>query len=85
MECLTKSVHFISIQESIFAEKLDEIYIRVVLARHGVSVSVVSNRAVHFTSRFWKRFHKELGSRLYFSTTFHPWTDGQSEQTIQTH
>ena len=78
------SVHFIPIQESISIEKLAEIYIREVVARHGVLVSVVSDRDVHFTSRFWKRFHDEMGTRLHFSTTFHPQTDGQSERTIHT-
>ena len=81
---LTKSAHFIPIQESISAEKLADIYIREIVARHGVPVSVISDRDVRFTSRFWKRFHDELGTRLHFSTAFHPQTDGQSERTIQT-
>ena len=81
---LTKSAHFIPIQESISAEKLADIYVREIVARHGVPVSVVSDRDVRFTSRFWKRFHDEMGTRLHFSTAFHPQTDGQSERTIQT-
>ena len=81
---LTKSAHFIPMQESISAEKLADIYIREIVARHGVPVSVISDRDVRFTSRFWKRFHDELGTRLHFSTAFHPQTDGQSERTIQT-
>ena len=54
---LTKSVHFILIQESIFIEKLANTYYREVIARHGVLVSVISDSDVRFTSRFWKRFH----------------------------
>ena len=69
---LTKSAHFIPIQESISAEKLVDIYVREIVARHGVSVSGVSDRDVRFTSRFWKRFHDEMGTRLHFSTAFHP-------------
>lgn len=79
---LTKSAHFILIQESILAEKLADIYIWEVVVRHGVSVSMVSHRDVRFTSRFWKRFHEDLGTILHLSTTFHPQTNGQSEQTI---
>lgn len=84
VDWLTKSAHFIPIQESISAEKLVDIYVREIVARHGVPVSVVSDRDVRFTSRFWKRFHDEMGTRLHFSTAFHPQTDGQSERTIQT-
>ena len=79
---LTKSAHFLSINESSFVEKLAKIYVREVVARHGVPTSIVSNRDMRFTSRFWKKFHEDLGTRLHFSTTYHPQTDGQSEQTI---
>ena len=83
MDRLTKSVHFILIQESISSEKFTDIYIREIVSRHGVLVSVVSDRDLRFTSRFWKRFHEELGTRLHFSMVFHLQTDGQSERSIQ--
>ncbi|CAH1418427.1 unnamed protein product [Lactuca virosa] len=81
---LTKSAHFLAIRESSSAEKLADVYVREIVSRHGVPVSIVSDRDVSFTSRFWQKFHEELGTRLHFSTTFHPQTDGQSERTIQT-
>ena len=59
---LTKSAHFIPISESISAEKLADIYVREVVARHRVPVSVVSDRDVRFTSRFRGKFHEELGT-----------------------
>ena len=71
------------ISESYFAEKLAEIYVREVVARHGVPTLIVSYRDVRFTSRFWKKFHEELGTRLHFSTAYHPQIDGQSEWAIQ--
>ena len=61
-----------------------EIYVQEVMERHWVSVSVVSNQDVRFTSRLWKQFHDEKGILLHFSTSFHPQTDGLMEQIIQT-
>ncbi|KAJ9542679.1 LOW QUALITY PROTEIN: hypothetical protein OSB04_029185 [Centaurea solstitialis] len=81
---LTKSALFLAIRESSTAEQLAEIYVKEVVSRHGVPVSIMSDRDVRFTSRFWERFHSELGTRLHFSTAYHPQTDGQNERTIQT-
>ncbi|GJV23138.1 putative nucleotidyltransferase, ribonuclease H [Tanacetum coccineum] len=51
---------------------------------HGTPSAIVSDRDPRFTSRFWKGLQEAWGTRLKFSTTFHPETDGQSEHTIQT-
>ncbi|KAJ9544965.1 hypothetical protein OSB04_024672 [Centaurea solstitialis] len=81
---LTKSAIFLPIRWSSTVEQLAKIYVDEVVSRHGVPVSIISDRDVRFTSRFWERFHSELGTRLHFSTAYHPQTDGQSERTIQT-
>ena len=73
---LTKNAHFLAISESSSAERLTELYAREVVSRHGVPISIISDRDVRFTSRFWKKFHEELGTRLHFSTAYHPQTDG---------
>ena len=59
---LTRSANFLSIRESSSAEKLSDIYVPKVVARHGAPTSIVSDRDAHFTSIFWKRFHEELGT-----------------------
>ncbi|GKC12387.1 reverse transcriptase domain-containing protein, partial [Tanacetum coccineum] len=81
---LTKSAHFIYIQENMPVYKLAKIYVNEIVARHGVLVSIVSDRDGRFTSNFWQEFQEELEIRLHMSTTFHPQMDGQSERTIQT-
>ena len=65
-------------------KKLADAYIREVVTRHGVPVSVVSDQDVHFTCILLKGVHEELGTFLHFITTFHPQTDGQTERTILT-
>nr|GEV81190.1 uncharacterized protein [Tanacetum cinerariifolium] len=65
-------------------EKLMKLYMKEVVTRHGVPVSIISDRDGRFTSLFWQALHKALGTRLDMSTAYHPKTDGQSERTIQT-
>ena len=81
---LTKSAHFLPISETDKTSKLAEIYIKEVVSRHGIPISIISDRDSHFTSRFWQSLQKSLGTRLDMSTAYHPQTDGQSERTIQT-
>ncbi|GKB57478.1 putative reverse transcriptase domain-containing protein [Tanacetum coccineum] len=81
---LTKSAHFLAIREDYSTEKLAKIYIDEIVARHGVPVSIISDRDGRFTSRCWQTVQKALGTRLDMSTAYHPQTDGQSERTIQT-
>ncbi|GJS21934.1 putative reverse transcriptase domain-containing protein [Tanacetum coccineum] len=56
-------------------KKVRKIYTNEIVARHGVLVSIISDRDGRFTS---------LGTRLDMSTAYHPQTDGQSERTIKT-
>ena len=81
---LTKSAHFLPINVEDSLEKLAKLYVDEIVRLHGVPVSIVSDRDPRFTSRFWPSLQAALGTRLHFSTAFHPQTDGQSERTIQT-
>nr|GEZ42339.1 hypothetical protein [Tanacetum cinerariifolium] len=74
---LTKSAHFLAIHEDYKKEKLARLFINEIIARHGVPVSIISDRNSHFTSTFWNSLQKALGTRLELSTAYHPETDGQ--------
>ena len=80
---LTKSAHFLPINVEDSLDKLAQLNVDEIVRLHGVSVSMVSDRDPRFTSRFWPSLQAALGTRLHFSTTFHPQMDGQSERTIQ--
>ncbi|KAI0527091.1 hypothetical protein KFK09_002689 [Dendrobium nobile] len=81
---LTKSAHFLPIRQTDSVEKLAKLYIDEIVRLHGIPKSIVSDRDARFTSKLWKKIQEALGTRLTFSTTFHPQTNGQSERTIQT-
>ena len=81
---LTKSAHFLPMQKDFALNKYAEIYVRQIVRLHGVPVTITSDRDPKFTAAFWKSLHTALGTKLQFSTAYHPQTDGQSERTIQT-
>ncbi|GJU58321.1 putative reverse transcriptase domain-containing protein [Tanacetum coccineum] len=81
---LTKSVHFIPTRETDSMETLTRFYIKEIVSQHGVPISIISDRDIHFTSIFWQSLQSALGAQLDMSTAYHPETDGQSERTIQT-
>ncbi|GJW16570.1 reverse transcriptase domain-containing protein [Tanacetum coccineum] len=74
---LTKSSHFIPIRATDSMETLTRLYIKEIVSRHGVPISIISDRDSHFTSRFWQSLQNALGTQLDMSTAYHPETDGQ--------
>ena len=64
-------------------DKLAELYIKEIVRLHGISVSIILDRDPRFTSRFWGKLQDALGTRLNFSTAFHPQTNEQSKRVIQ--
>ena len=63
--------------------RLTELYVSETVRLHGIPLSIVSDRDPRFTSRFLKELQSTFGTRLNFSTDFHPQTNGQSERVIQ--
>ncbi|GJX34301.1 putative reverse transcriptase domain-containing protein [Tanacetum coccineum] len=65
-------------------ERLARMYLKEVVTRHEIHVSIICDRDPRFASNFWRSLQKALGTNLDMSTAYHPQTDGQSERTIQT-
>ncbi|KAL0539461.1 hypothetical protein IC582_023673 [Cucumis melo] len=80
---LTKSAHFVPGKSTYTASKWAQLYMSEIVRLHGVPVSIVSDRDARFTSKFWKGLQTAIGTRLDFSTAFHPQTDSQTERLNQ--
>ncbi|GJX40807.1 putative reverse transcriptase domain-containing protein [Tanacetum coccineum] len=81
---LTKFTIFMPMRETDPMDKLARMYLKEVVMKHGIPVSIICDRDPRFASNFWKSLQKALGTSLDMSTAYHPQTDGQSERTIQT-
>ncbi|KAL0546149.1 hypothetical protein IC582_016055 [Cucumis melo] len=80
---IIKSAHFVPGKSTYTASKWAQLYMSEIVRLHGVPVSIVSDRDSRFTSKFWKGLQTAMGTRLDFSTAFHPQTDGQTERLNQ--
>nr|CAD40062.3 OSJNBa0085C10.14 [Oryza sativa Japonica Group] len=80
---LTKVAHFIPVRTTYSGSRLAELYMARIVCLHGVPKKIVSDRGSQFTSKFWKKLQEEMGSKLNFSTAYHPQTDEQTERVNQ--
>ncbi|GKF34443.1 putative reverse transcriptase domain-containing protein [Tanacetum coccineum] len=78
------SAFFVPIRETDPMEKLTRMYLKAVVTRHEIPVSIICDRDPRFASNFWRSLQKDLGTNLDMSTAYHPQTDGKSKRTIQT-
>jgi hypothetical protein len=76
---LTKVAHFIPVKMTYSGAKL----VDRIVCLHGVSKKIVSDRGSQFTFKFSEKLHESMDTKLHFSLTYHPQTDGQTERTNQ--
>jgi transposase InsO family protein len=77
---LTKVAHLLPVRTNYGGEKRARLYVDKIVKLHGVPSRIVSDRGTQFASRFWKSLHKAMGTKLDFSSAYHPQTDGQIER-----
>ncbi|CAI7890689.1 unnamed protein product [Closterium sp. NIES-54] len=84
VDCLTKMAHFAPCRTTITAKETAHLFISTVVRLHGIPLAIISDRDPKFTSKFWKETWAQYGTKLQFSSAYHPQTDGQTERTNQT-
>jgi hypothetical protein len=80
---LTKVAHFIPVKMTYSGAKFAELYMSRIVFLHGVPQKIVSDRGSQFTFKFGEKLHESMDTKLNFSSTYHPQTDGQTERTNQ--
>jgi len=81
---LSKRAHFCPTHTSVTAPEVAKIFFSTIFKNHGLPQTIISDRDVKFTSRFWKTLFEQVGTKLALSTAFHPQTDGQTERMNRT-
>jgi hypothetical protein len=69
---LTKVAHFLPVKTTHKGRDLADLYMSKIVSLHGVPKVIVTDRGTQFTSRFWHKLHEALGTKLSFSTAYHP-------------
>jgi hypothetical protein len=80
---LSKSAHFIPIKSTCKVIDIANIFMKEIFRLHGMPKEIMSDRDTKFTSNFWKSLMASLETKLLFSTTYHPQTDGQMKRVNQ--
>ena len=75
----SKQAHFLPVKKTIKAKHMANLFMFHIFKHHGLPSSIISDRDPRMTSLFWRGLFENLGTKLNFSSAYHPQTDGQSE------
>jgi hypothetical protein len=79
----SKYGHFLPLSHPYTAHSVAHSFLFNVYKIHGLSSVIISDRDLVFTSQFWQQPFRLAGIELKPSSSYHPQTDGQTEQVNQ--
>ncbi|MCO5549002.1 hypothetical protein L7F22_002468 [Adiantum nelumboides] len=80
----SKQAHYIPVTKKIKPDQMARLFMSNIFKYHGMPQSIVSDRDPRMTSLFWRGLFENMDTTLKFSSSFHPQTDGQSEEANST-
>nr|KYP38858.1 Retrotransposable element Tf2 [Cajanus cajan] len=78
-DCLSKYNHFVALPTHFTTQHLAQRFMQEIFRLHGDPKVIISDRDPIFLSQFWREIFKAQGTKLKYSSSYHPQTDGQTE------